>query len=300
MDIIKSPYIIQLVLRGLAPIFRLMPKTILNLRMYRKSGQWIDWSNPRNLQEFALTSYFKAATNEAKFKTYVDLADKVCVRDFVMKRTGDETLLTKLYGVWKRPEDIDFDKLPMPCVIKTNNGCTTNIIVRTREELKPMEIRCKLSQWLKYPYGELSGQPHYSRIKPMIFAEEFLEQNPGTDDLPYDYKFFCYDGEPHFILFYSGRTMNSHVTQDHVYDTSWQLVPGVVRNPKCGIMPKPAQFEKMIDVARKLSKGYDFVRVDLYSIGDRVVFGEMTFTPDMVTNFTSEFLKNYYEEHIKK
>ncbi|GHU68155.1 hypothetical protein FACS189413_04390 [Bacteroidia bacterium] len=35
----------------------------------------------------------------------------------------------------------------------------------------------------------------------------------------------------------------------------------------------------MIDYARILSKGFDFVRVDLYDTGDKVYFGEMTFTP---------------------
>ena len=35
----------------------------------------------------------------------------------------------------------------------------------------------------------------------------------------------------------------------------------------------------MVDIARELSRGIDFVRVDLYGIGDRIFFGEMTFTP---------------------
>jgi len=32
-------------------------------------------------------------------------------------------------------------------------------------------------------------------------------------------------------------------------------------------------------VARRLSQGIDFVRVDLYDLDDRVVFGEMTLYP---------------------
>lgn len=292
MDLIKKSYPIHLVLRAIAPVFGLMPKTVINLRNYYKRKRFTDWNHPQDLYDYALVKMFEAKDNGKALEVYADLADKVKVREFVSERVGAK-YLTKLYGVWEDPKDIDFEKLPVPCVIKTNNGCTTNIIIRDRKDLKPDEIRKKLDLWLKYPYGKLTGQPHYTLIKPLILAEEFLDQNPGTDDLPFDYKFFCFKGKPHFILFYSGRTMNSHVTRDHVYDTQWQLVDGVVRNPIDTPVAKPEAFEEMLEVATKLSQGFDFVRVDLYCIGNRVVFGEMTFTPDMVTNFTPEFLQSY-------
>ena len=295
MNLIQKPYPVHLALRGIAPVARLMPKALMNLRYRLKSGRFIKWSDPQNLQEFALKKLFDAAGDKKILKTYADLSDKVLARDFVKDRVGEE-MLTRLYGVWERPDDIDFDKLPVPCVIKTNNGCTTNIIVRDRKDLNPDIIVPKLKKWLKFPYGALTGQPHYSEIKPLILAEEYLDQNPGSDDLPFDYKFFCFNGEPHFILFYSGRKLNSHLTYDLVYDTEWKLMEGVVRNPRTEEMPRPEAFDRMLEIARKLCKGFDFVRVDLYAIGKRVVFGEMTFTPDMVTNFTPEFLSGYFKK----
>ena len=35
----------------------------------------------------------------------------------------------------------------------------------------------------------------------------------------------------------------------------------------------------MLEIARKLSKPFPFVRVDLYQIKDKVYFGELTFYP---------------------
>jgi hypothetical protein len=35
----------------------------------------------------------------------------------------------------------------------------------------------------------------------------------------------------------------------------------------------------MIDVASRLSEGFDFVRVDLFNVDGRIYFGELTFTP---------------------
>ena len=35
----------------------------------------------------------------------------------------------------------------------------------------------------------------------------------------------------------------------------------------------------MLEAASILSKGFPFVRVDFYIVGEKVYFGEMTFTP---------------------
>ena len=37
--------------------------------------------------------------------------------------------------------------------------------------------------------------------------------------------------------------------------------------------------DKMIAIASRLSSDFDFIRVDLYDLGDRVVFGEITCYP---------------------
>ena len=43
-------------------------------------------------------------------------------------------------------------------------------------------------------------------------------------------------------------------------------------------IPKPEMLDRMIEVASILSKGFPEVRVDLYCVGGRIYFGEMTFT----------------------
>ena len=50
-------------------------------------------------------------------------------------------------------------------------------------------------------------------------------------------------------------------------------------------MKKPKKLEKMIEIASKISKGFPFVRVDLYDIKGKIYFGEMTFTPAAGFNF---------------
>lgn len=296
MNLINKSYPIHLLLKSVAPIFGLMPKSIMNFRYYLKTGKFINWHRPENVQEFVLNNIYRDIKDKSLLNLYSNVTDKVRARDFVKDRIG-EKYLTKLYGIWERPEDINFDSLPTPCVIKTNNGCSTNIIIRERKDLDSDKIVSKLKKWLKYPYGKLSGQPHYTNIKPLILAEEYLEQTPGMSDLPYDYKFFCFNGNPHFILFYSDRKINGHDSKNLVFDTQWNIIDNVANFPVLNKnVPKPECLDEMLKVAKELSKGFRFVRVDLYAIGKRVVFGEMTLTPDMVTNFKIDFLSDYLDK----
>ena len=44
-------------------------------------------------------------------------------------------------------------------------------------------------------------------------------------------------------------------------------------------VPKPKNYERMIEIARMLSKDFPHVRVDLYNIDGNILFGETTFYP---------------------
>lgn len=114
------------------------------------------------------------------------------VREYIKGKIGEQ-YLTRLYGVYKRAEDIDFDALPDKFVLKTNNGCGNNIIVRDKSELNVKETRKKLDYWLHFPYGDLTGQIHYSLIPPRIIAEAFSNKIIKTKRLyPAITNFFCF------------------------------------------------------------------------------------------------------------
>ena len=65
------------------------------------------------------------------------------------------------------------------------------------------------------------------------------------------------------------------------YDLNWNLLDlkkGDYNNYE-GNVEKPVNFEKMIEITKKLSRQFQFVRVDLYNIDGNIYFGELTFTP---------------------
>lgn len=83
-----------------------------------------------------------------------------------------------------------------------------------------------------------------------------------------------------------------------VYDTDWKLRNDAIKYNAHYlkgdlVVPKPHNFEKMLEVASNLSKGFPEVRVDFYNIDDRLLFGEMTFATSCghIDHYTDNFLK---------
>ena len=95
-----------------------------------------------------------------------------------------------------------------------------------------------------------------------------------------DYKFYCFDGEPAFL--YVSEGLEDHRTARISFlNLDWTRAP-FLRSDFAGfeeLPPRPERFDEMVTMARRLSEGFRFVRVDLYEINGTVYFGEMTFTP---------------------
>ena len=262
----------------IARVTALCPRFVFALRYDRWSKKIIDWRNPRNLQEFSMCQLFSKDTS---LDFFAMLADKVAVRNFVKERIGEE-YLNELYATWTSPNDINMENLPNRFVLKTNNGCGCNVIIYNKKEIDLCAIKKKFDYWLYFPYGDLTGQLQYSRIKPFIMAEKFLEQKKGVESLPYDYKFFCFKGKPQFVLYYESRKLNEHVAPNMLFDMEWNPIIEAVKHPISHKVECPQSFSLMKKLAARLSEGIDFVRVDFYEIDGRPIFGEMTLTPTMI------------------
>lgn len=272
-----------------------MYRRILDIRYHRWTGRHISWDSPANLQEYVLSQLDRAARDPARLRHLGMLADKINVRDYVAARVGDDCI-PRLYGTWRRPDDIDWDALPDRYVLKTNNGCGTNIVVRDSSAVDRRQACRQLRRWLAFPYGELSGQIHYAAIEPMILAEELLEDQTCPGALPNDYKIFCFNGHPELILYYEDRKVNGHLTPNMAYTTGWEPRPDIVLRPTRALRGAPRSLSEMVEKAARLSRGLKFARVDFYDIDGKCYFGEVTLTPDVCINFTPEFLKNAMSE----
>ena len=63
---------------------------------------------------------------------------------------------------------------------------------------------------------------------------------------------------------------------DWNYHPEWSVFTEHYRQGK-EILPKPKCFERMLEVASKLSEEFPILRVDLYEVNEKIYFGELTF-----------------------
>jgi len=203
------------------------------------------------------------------------LADKLAVRDWVKERIGEEHL-RKIYGIYDRFEDIDFSKFPKTgYVIKANHGCNMQVLFPSGGIPAP-NYKDIFNGFLKINYAYKSGyEMQYDKIPPKLFVEEFIK---NTNEL-FEYMFFCFNGEPKFIMFGSGK-MSDKICAT-MFDTNWNNMHFNYGGESLHdeTVPKPENFDKMLEIAKILSKNFKFVRVDLNNINGKIYFGEMTFTP---------------------
>ena len=193
-----------------------------------------------------------------------------------MKERGLESILTPLIAVYESADEIDFDKLPDKFALKANFGAGRNIICTDKSKLDLKQCREKVRQWLK-PGVYSMAERHYNLIPKKFVCEEFIDD--GNGGFPVDYKFMCIHGKVFCILGVEGR--ESGHSSYLPYTVDWQPVPEYYRGNSTAHepLPRPSNLREMVAVAESLSEGIDLVRVDLYSNGSRIWFGEMTLTP---------------------
>lgn len=200
--------------------------------------------------------------------------DKVAVRDYVAARV-DPSYLVPILGVFARPEDIPWAELPAPYVVKASHGSGWNIFVGDPSDLDLQELVRTLQQWLRTNYYPRAREWAYRRIPRRLVVERFL--GGGPDKVPEDYKFFCFDGVPRLVQVDYDRF--THHTRT-LYDTSWRALPVEYAYPPGQTTCAPSRLPELTHVASELSQDFDFVRVDLYCVDDRVYFGELTIYPE--------------------
>lgn len=210
---------------------------------------------------------------------YSVLSDKYAVREWVKRKIGEEYLIP-LIGAWEHFNDIDFSIFPEKFVLKTNNASHTNIVVTDKMNFMRQKWSAgrRMEYWLKTPFSYIEGlELHYQAIKPMIIAEKYIQPDEGKKELV-DYKFHCFNGEPFLCQVIGDRSEGETID---FFDSNWQHV-SISRPPFPNAKEtreKPASYDLMYKLATNLSKGFSYVRVDLYEQKEKVLFGEMTFTP---------------------
>ena len=115
-------------------------------------------------------------------------------------------------------------------------------------------------------------------MKKQIFAEAYLDDNEHK--VPYDYKFFCFNGRVEYLMVCSERDI---ALKQDLFDREFNWLNILCKSYPNNVAHRPTKpllFDKMIEYAEILSKDFPQVRVDFYQINGKIYFGELTFYTD--------------------
>ncbi len=225
----------------------------------------VDLRNPKTFNEWI--NWYKLNYKNDLMPICVD---KVKVDEYVSSK-GLSDILVKKYEIWDSPSQININKLPNSFVIKTNHDSGGVCVCKSKLHYNK-NMQKKLKKAFKKDFSNLFREWPYAKVEKKIFAEEYLSEN---NKIPCDYKFFCFNGEPKFLYVCTGRGVK---TCFDFFDLEWNHLNIVQHYPNSNnTILKPKNFDRMLDVARILSKDFPFVRVDLYNIDGQIKFGELTF-----------------------
>lgn len=202
---------------------------------------------------------------------YVKLVDKYEVKSVIARIIGEEYLIPTI-GIWDHFDEIDFNQLPNQFVLKCTHDSEGLVIVKDKSTLDIDKAKEKIENALKQNFYYIGREWPYKNVKPRIIAEQYMEDH--TDGELRDYKFFCFDGEPKALFIATDRAIDE-VKFDY-FDLDFRHLDIKQKYPNAGMVRKPVTFEKMIELARVISKGYPHVRVDFYEVDGKLYFGEFT------------------------
>lgn len=249
-------------------------KTMIRVQYWIKTGRKLNLNRPERYTE--KLQWYKLYYRD---RDMVTCADKYEVRHFVERR-GYGHILNELYGLYEREEEVPFEKLPNQFVVKDTlgGGGDSVIICRDKEEMNRMKMKRTLAKWLNTPKtGGGREWVYYHGRKSRIIIERYLVSNSKKGGL-IDYKFFCFYGKISCLYVVADRAVGGKA-RFGIYSPDFVKLPydRADELPLVREIPKPDNYDEMCQCARDLAIGFPHVRVDLYSDGKRIIFGEMTF-----------------------
>ena len=251
--------------------YKYMDDEELIRKIYRiRMGKELDLENPTTLCE--KLQWLKLHDRN---ELYHKLVDKYEVKKWVSNKIGAEHVIP-CYGVWDSVDNIEYFKMPQKFVLKcTHDSGGIFCCDKYETNFKQLKKRIRKHQANSVYWNGGGREWAYKDVAPRIIAEKYMEDSESAELK--DYKFMCFNGKVRCTFVCSERSKNLKVT---FYDTDWKRMPFERHYPASEVdIPKPKNYDKMVELAEILSKEIPFVRVDFYEINGLIYFGELTFYP---------------------
>lgn len=249
----------------------LSDETYLKLTYRVRFGEKLDFKNPITFNQ--KIQWLKLHDRQER---YVELVDKVRVKDYVAKTIGEQYIIPTL-GVWNSFDDIDFDSLPNQFVLKCNHDSGSIVICRDKATFDYERARKKLAKGLKTDMYYWGREWPYKMVERKILAEAYMEDD-NSEELK-DYKLMVFNGKVK-CSFVGSERFSEDGLKINFFNTDWKVMPFERHYPMSKRkIERPLNYDEMVELAEKLAKDIPFTRIDFYEVGGKTYFGEITLYP---------------------
>jgi hypothetical protein len=234
----------------------------------------------------------------------VTFADRVAARDYVADIVGPD-LLTTVYTIEDDPQRIRWEALPREYACKVTHASNAAVFVTDAadpesrlpsdvrglgwmrlvvrpEHASPDRIAAVMAHWLSMTYSQ--SEWAYTQVPRRVVVEEFL--SPADGQPVTDLKFYVMNGRCRALqmLRWQAAGAQSAASLDFFSPTGERLPMSFLTPTSDLPFPVPELLPRMRAIAESLGAGIDMVRVDLYCVDGRIVFGEFTNYPNAGMN----------------
>ncbi|MCF0166958.1 MAG: glycosyl transferase [Bacteroidales bacterium] len=209
----------------------------------------------------------------------VEWVDKIRVKPFIDRIVGPGHTIPTL-AIYKRPDEIPWEKLPETFVLKTTHDSGGVAICRDPKTFSRAKAEAKLRRHFNKDYSKKVQEWPYGKVPRRIILEPLMVEEDPSKAVK-DYKFYCFDGRAEYVLICTDRERKGHLKY-HYYDREGRLHPfstyskGLPADHRAAF---PDNIGEMFDMAEKIAgsiPAHPHLRIDLYSIGGKIYFSEIT------------------------
>lgn len=255
-----------------------------NMRYYKHwMGYAFDLRNPKTFTEKIQWYKFFYGNPMCPY-----IVDKLTFKQYIEEKLGSGYTIP-VYCVWNNAEDFEsqcFDAIPagvkefcLKANLQSNGRCIK--IIHDKDKVDIDSLKKEVAQWFKIENTLINSVDRFFyNSKPLVFAEKNMSNIAGQ---LYDYKFFCFGGEPYCIYAAIDQFENGVNTDAYpiiFYDLNWNKMEiQYGHHPNNADVHKPIHYDEMLEISKKLSRDFPFVRVDFFDTEEKLYVAELTFNP---------------------
>jgi hypothetical protein len=216
--------------------------------------------------------------NDFLFKLKAGSEMMTPLRKFVTDKEFSKTYIEKLcpgsvtpttLAILRTPEEIDaYCPDIFPVVIKPTHSSGQVVIATSESDY--LNSKALLKDWLKHDYFLITLERNYQHLDRKVMLESYID-----DVFDMEGSVHCLWGEPKIISLIDRKTK-----QRQSFDTNRVPLGVSLAFPLTEFTPRSWRFFDALMVnSRTLSSEFNYIRIDFYTDGERIVFGELTNLP---------------------